>query len=217
MISIICATKNRPENIARLIKSARDTATDFEFVFVIDEGDSIDPQGYTVVINKDGFISLGALFNKGVPYSKGDIYMLCGDDVVFNSKDWDIIVQNKINSFTDKLCLVYGNDLLQGERMATHPFIHKRWVEILGYLNPPQFFADFGDVYLMDIARGIGRLIYLPEVITEHRHFANKKAVKDSTYSNREKYKKESRVIYDEMKDLIKGEIEKLKSNIVAL
>jgi len=212
MISIICATKNRPENVKRLIQSAKDTAQDFEFVFIIDEGDTIEAQGYTVVINKQGFVSLGTLFNMGVPYAKGDVFMLCGDDVVFRSKDWDKIVQDKINSFKDKICLVYGDDLLQGERMATHPFVHKNWVEALGYLNPPQFYSDFGDVYLMDLARGVNRLVYLPEVVAEHLHPFGNKAPTDDTYERRVKYKKRARRIYNNSLDQKKEDIDKIIS-----
>lgn len=78
--------------------------------------------------------------------------------------------------------IVYGNDLLQGEIMATAVAMTSDIVTTLGYMAPPALIHLCLDLVWMDWGRGMGRITYLGDVILEHMHPANGKAEIDAYY-----------------------------------
>lgn len=107
----------------------------------------------------------------------------CGDDIIFRSQGWDTLVRKHINSFPDKIAFVHGMDGIQNERLGTHGFLHRNWVNTIGYFVPPYFSCDYNDTWLTDVSTMIGRRIYEPAIYTEHMHWAVGKQPKDQTYS----------------------------------
>lgn len=78
--------------------------------------------------------------------------------------------------------LVYGNDLLQGENMPTAVAMTSDIVQTLGYFAPPQLVHLCLDLAWLEWGKRLGRITYLPDVIIEHMHPANCKAVLDQGY-----------------------------------
>jgi hypothetical protein len=64
---------------------------------------------------------------------------------------------------------VHGYDGHQPKTFGTHGFIHKLWVEAVGYFVPPYFRCDWNDTWLNDVANMIGRRHYV-DIVTEHLH-----------------------------------------------
>lgn len=189
MISLLVPTRGRPENMRRLVNSARDTADyPVPVVFYIDEDDTASAQEAddlccdSVVGPR---IVLSQMWNECYRLSTTDINMHCGDDIVFQTPSWDRIVEEMFDQFPDKIALVYGDDGFQGEQLATHSFQHRNWTDTLGYFVPPYFSSDYNDTWLTDVATMIGRKIYLPQVVTEHMHPAANKGTWDSTHQER--------------------------------
>ena len=46
------------------------------------------------------------------------------------------------------------------KNFLTHGFLHRNWVETVGYFVPPYFSSDFNDTWLNEVADMIGRKIY---------------------------------------------------------
>lgn len=189
MISILCPTRKRPQNVLRLVDSALGTASErdaLEFVFYVDEDDQTFPFGLThgsVKIVMGPRILLSEMWNVCEKSSSGEVLMLCGDDIIFRTPAWDEQILAAFPS--DGIGLVYGDDGIQHAGMATHGFLHRNWVDTVGYFVPPYFSSDFNDLWLTEVARAIGRLIYLPDVYTEHMHFCNGKGELDITHQER--------------------------------
>jgi hypothetical protein len=78
--------------------------------------------------------------------------------------------------------LVYGNDLLQGEEMATAVAMTSDIVTTLGYFAPPVLTHLCLDLVWLDWGRGLNRITYLPDVVIEHMHPAAQKAAMDAGY-----------------------------------
>ncbi|WP_406418405.1 hypothetical protein [Streptomyces sp. NBC_01614] len=78
--------------------------------------------------------------------------------------------------------IVYGNDLLQGEKMATAVAMTSDIVTTLGYMAPPAMVHLCVDLCWVDWGRGMQRITYLPDVVIEHLHPANGKAPTDAGY-----------------------------------
>lgn len=79
--------------------------------------------------------------------------------------------------------IVYGNDLLQGEKMATAVAMTSDIVEALGYMAPPAMVHLCVDLVWLDWGRGMGRITYLDDMVIEHLHPAASKAEMDAGYA----------------------------------
>lgn len=77
---------------------------------------------------------------------------------------------------------VYGNDLLMGERIPTQVAISYPIIESLGFFGPPGFTHLCVDLTWKDMGEYLDRIRYLPNVIIEHMHPANKKSRNDDGY-----------------------------------
>jgi glycosyltransferase involved in cell wall biosynthesis len=205
--SIIIPTKDRAIAVNELVESIYSTSDNFEKVeicFYIDNDDNESKTCILQLIEKYGKnikytssekkINLSQMWNCAYEnISTGEIIMLCADDIRFRTKSWDTIIKNEFLKVNDKILLVFGDDLIQNEKLATHSFIHRKWVEISGFWLPPYFCADYVDTWLDDVARKINRIQYLPNVITEHMHFSvNKSKYDENTAKRLENLKKEN-------------------------
>ena len=192
-ISILVATRKRPKLLKRMFESAINTAKysdKIEMSVYIDRDDE-ETLEYLKTLNDNVRVIIGDriimsdMWNKAYERATADILMGCADDLIFRSKDWDEKVINTFSQYEDKIVLVYPDDLIQRSRLATHLFLHRRWVETLGYFSPPYFSCDYADTWLDELANTIGRRIFLPDVIIEHMHFTVGKGEIDDTHKER--------------------------------
>lgn len=196
-ISLLCPTRNRPYEMTRMWHSAIQTAQkpeSIEVIFYLDYDDKMGFAGLRQAAARHPSqiraisgerIILSQCWNAAAEIAKGDIFMHCGDDIIFRSKGWDEMVCNKMNSLPDRIAFVYGDDLIMGEKLGTHGFISREWVKSVGYFVPPIFSSDYNDTWLNEVADKIGRKFYVPEIVTEHMHFAAKKSHIDATHRER--------------------------------
>lgn len=137
-------------------------------------------------------ITLSDMWNTLIPHATGDIFMQCADDVIFRTPGWNLVVESAFAAVPDKILLAFADDgSKNGKRFASLPFVHRRWVEAVGYFTGPGFSADFSDTWPNDLAEMVGRKNLLP-ILIEHMHHVWKKAPLDQTYrENRERLKRD--------------------------
>lgn len=224
MISILLPTRNRPHNIVRLRDSVINTANDLEnieIVIAIDEDDhSYDKlrfNGHPRVLRKKyPRMILSQYWNECYKRSKGDILLHCGDDIIFQTKDWDQIVKEKFDEFPDHIVFVYGDDGSPGGKdFGTHGFIHRKWAETVGYFVPPYFSSDYNDTWLNEVAELINRKRFV-EILTEHMHPDLHKGPFDITHQERKERHNRDRVgeIYGSMRSEREEDAKKLKEQM---
>ncbi|NDB59517.1 glycosyltransferase family 2 protein [bacterium] len=192
MISILCPTRHRPQNIERMWQSIQDTAKNpkqIEVVIYIDaDDDSYDNLKIPVVKIKGERIVLSDTWNKCAQKAKHDILMYAGDDIIFKTPNWDEIVIETFNAVPDKVLFVFGNDgSVHDGIYGTHGFVHRTWFNTLGYICPPLFSGDYSDTWINDVAKLVGRHKHI-KILTEHLHPDFKKSELDDTYL--EKYER---------------------------
>lgn len=78
--------------------------------------------------------------------------------------------------------IVYGNDLLQGERLPTAPAMTANIVQALGFMAPPTLRHLYCDNFWHDLGDAANCLRYLPGAVVEHMHPAAGKAQMDDGY-----------------------------------
>ena len=185
-ISVVCPTRNRPEWLRRLWQSAKDTASVMpEFCTYVDDDDVLSVptckelgikyrQGPQKVYTQN--------YNEAAVAATGSVLFDVADDFVFREKHWDLKVLEEFSRVEDKLILVHGFDGTEGAENATHFFVHRQWIEVLGYLFPPYFRWANADVWMTRVAKSIGRQVYIPTMLVEHMHLCQGKATADGTY-----------------------------------
>jgi hypothetical protein len=175
MISICFPTRGRPEVFKIMCLSALNTASDpndIEFVTYHDDDDT-SPYKYfgnhKEVIGKR--IIHSQMHNECQKVATGPIYMFAADDVIFYTKGWDKYVKEIFNKSTDKILFVHPNDENFGSKLGVMGFLHKNWIDTVGYLLPPYFAAWNADNWVTDLAVRINRKVFLPSVIVKHLDF----------------------------------------------
>lgn len=222
MISILLPTRNRPDNVRRLVASARSTAVGrLELVVYLDEDDPsldqtveiiADTPWASVIVGER--VVLSECWNRCAEQATFNVMMHCGDDIVFRSEAWDQHVLSAFARYPDRLVFVHGRDGVHDERLATHGFLHRRWVETVGYFVPPLFASDYNDLWLTEVADQLGRRVFLSEVYTEHMHPAVGKGPLDQTHQERLTRHRDEDCdkIWTDTEDLRQRDVEKLRA-----
>lgn len=184
MISILVPSRGRPQNIERLHASLIETTHGpWEMIVRLDDDDVAYPALSSIRYITGPRRVLSAYWNECYEVAQGPVYMHGGDDIVFKTPGWDVKILEAFPE--DGIALVHGNDLGdRGATFATHGFLHRKWVETVGYFVPPLFSSDFNDTWLNSIANILDRRIYVP-IVTEHMHPGFGKAELDATHLER--------------------------------
>jgi len=166
----IMPTRGRPHNVLRLIDLC---STGYSWWVGVDSDDPKlgeyenlpFPDGWNLIVRdrrpvceifRDAFDAL-----PDEPF-----YGFIGDDVVPGSVGWE----KKLVSAAGDDGVAYGDDLVHGEKLATHPVIGGDLVREQGWLVLPGLEMLYADTVWTVLARRRGVLRYLPDVIMEHRH-----------------------------------------------
>lgn len=225
LISLLVPSRGRPKGFAQMIESARATATYPEHMEIVCYLDIDDPGRFSYPNphgrNQNGLrylygerIVLSAMWNACYDTAKGEILMHCGDDIRFLTDGWDVLVRDTFAAVGDKILFVYGDDLgPNGQIFGTHGFLHRRWVETVGYFVPPLFSSDWNDVWLNEVAQAIDRHQFLPMQM-EHLHPYFGKGEYDLTHQEREARGTRDRVVelYESTRDQRLEDARKLKA-----
>lgn len=191
-ISLLLPTRQRREQFLRFYNSAMETADrpgNVEVVYYTDDDDpsydGLDLYNAVHVIGKRGVLS--KLWNECFAEATGNIFGHMGDDIVFRTEGWDTIIREAFQEFDDRLLFVFGDDGSSESNkhdFGTHGFIHRNWVDTVGYFVPPYFVSDYNDTFLNDLSMKVGRKRNVP-ILTEHMHYTLGKAEMDDNTRER--------------------------------
>lgn len=172
-----------------MYQSALETADgEIECVVYIDSDDfsygGLEMKNLVKVYGKR--ITLSKMWNRCYEEANYDYFMHAGDDLIFRTQGWDTKILKAFPE--DKIAFVHGRDGSPQDnlRFGTHGFLHRNWVEAVGYFVPPYFSCDYNDTWLNDVANELDRHIMVEDVLIEHMHYAWKKREMDMSDVERE-------------------------------
>ena len=112
------------------------------------------------------------------------IVALMGDDVLFQSQDWDLEIKKEYDLASDPMLMVVPytgrprnyttNQKAAKEKYvvpvnekinAPHYAVSREWVKYFGYLCSPMFWHFYVDTYTQILASRVGRCIYRPNIV----------------------------------------------------
>jgi len=214
-IAICFPTRNRPQNLQRLYKSLQDTSKIMPQVCIyVDDDDekSIPVAKELGIIYLQGprQTYLGKSWNMAADLATADIICAGGDDLVFRTKDWDVMVEEEFAKWSDRIVQVHGDDKCHGgSRAGTHGFLHQNWIRAIGYMYPP-YFETWPDNWVTAVANNIQRRVFIP-IITEHIHPTTHGIPMDDTYSEARPKQHADRRRFEELKDKRQADCDKLR------
>ena len=226
-ISLIAPTRKRPHLVRKVLKSISDTVSNpknIDILFYIDDDDSVTIAEIDKIINEFAELDIsykigkrmkmGEYPNELYPHTDSPLLMTFSDDLEFKTKNWDVLINNEFDKIPDQILLVYPKDTIQNEKVATLPFVSRKAIDIVGYFTPPYFEVWYGDMWLHEMYKQLGRLKYLPKVVIEHQHFVNYKRLFDETDRDQQPKIAGAGRVWHQKKHLIKEDVNKLKNLI---
>lgn len=201
LISVLLPSRGRPDLLNEMLASLWATVAHKRFVEVLVYVDTDEIDSYFSKIMHPVQLHFGPrrllseCWNELADLCGGEILMHAGDDLVFRTPGWDQQVRDAFAAVPDRIALVQGDDLSPNrDALATHGFVHRKWVDAVGHFLPPLFSCDWNDVWLTEVADQIGRRIKVPAVI-EHNHYSFEKRPMDKTDQEREERGREDDVV----------------------
>lgn len=197
-IALLCPTRERVKDVTRLIESLSHTMNsvdNFNLYLGIDANDPTRKavekiaNDYvfvkTITIENAGkFLGLGRIWNMMADSVDEEILSMIGDDMVFETKDWDTTILDMFNKHKDNVLMVHCNDGMRGagnpfpnhEPLAVNSFVHRLYRETFGYYVREEWKHGYHDTWLHDVFSMAGRRIYTHDIMINHLHVSNPNA-----------------------------------------
>lgn len=187
-------SRGRPHNITRLIAAYDKTGATTPVWLRLDEDDPM-LHGYDLSFPDSWDVCIGKRMPLSGYYNEApmdlDWYGFIADDVVPGTDYWDQILIEAAG--TNGMAVPLGGH--EDTDIAPHFVLGGDLVRETGWVCLPGLDRIYIDTVWNDIAKKRNVLRYLPEVMLEHRHFSNKKALFDKIY--RKNNNLQDKIIYE--------------------
>lgn len=195
MIGLLLPTRNKPEELERIIKEFEATSGNAILYFYVASDDPKENE-YVSLINRliveqhprvvavQGIpLGFSRAINKlaELAFMNPEIQMVmrCEDDFYFVKPGWDEAYLSNIPS--DGVGMIWCNYTLKDETAEPHTgAITRNWYRALGYFSLPPMRHYFCDNVLLELAKEIGRAIYIPDAYVDHRYVPSDPRKKDN-------------------------------------
>lgn len=223
-MALIVPSRGRPQNIVRLYEALAKTESDVELVVGVDADDPKIDEYYEIVNNRNFTLVVSPERRKFGPTlnalslrfaNEYEYLAWCGDDHLPITKSWDQRYRDELAKMDAGI--VYGNDLVMGASIATQLGFTSNIVRALGYAVPEGFIHLYIDNYFMELARGLGNMVYLPDVVVQHLHPVSGHAEQDQTYreaNSPENWSNDQRRFNEYMIEELLTDVEKIREYV---
>lgn len=227
---VIIPTRGRPQAVPELVAAWDETGATADLLFAVDTDDpelaaykqhaatlKADPR-FRFTFGKRRRL-VGTLNQQAVKAAKTYRFLaFLGDDHRPRpaAMPWDARIRECLSGGPG---IVYGNDLLQGEKMATAVAMTSDIVQTLGFMVPNCLVHLCADLVWMEWGKAIQRITYLPDMVIEHMHPAAQKAELDPVYeecNSPEQVASDSDAYHTYMQNEFHADVDKLRALVEA-
>jgi hypothetical protein len=198
--SIVLASRQRIPLLENMLKSIKETCCDLnqiEVLIGIDNDDSETRAASQRLKNDFHFAKFfsrtrSTMLNRDYinwvyeNNGSGKYIIVCNDDCVFKTIDWDNKIISKISKYLqdkpDGIVYGYISDSIVyrfGLNYCCFPLVTRKAFECTKMLMPPQCPAWGADIYLWQIYNSIDRVCDMSEIMIEHFSFHSEKRERD--------------------------------------
>jgi hypothetical protein len=171
-VAVVCPSRERPQRCSAMIESMVNTSDAHALVY-FDEDDSTHPpvgawNGPRVRTLLGPRIGRGASINALCQtFRDYRCYLLVSDDIVFSRTGWDQEVEAAMDSFGDDIGLVHLSTGIDAG-FCNWPCVSRKWVDAVGWFNPPTLRSYCQDTALQVMAEALGRIRYIEPPVLIH-------------------------------------------------
>ena len=186
---VIVPSRGRPQNIAALWDAWEATTTGSAQLLVAVDDDDPTLDDYLYVCGRRSIeVTIGPRLRmvptlNAVAVERAPRHFalgFLGDDHRPRSHGWSDAYLAALRELGTGI--VYGNDLLAGERLPTQVAMTSDIVQTLGAMVPAPVTHCWADNCWIDLGKALDRIRYLPDVVVEHLHPLAGKAPEDAGY-----------------------------------
>lgn len=186
---MIVPSRGRPANLDRLVQSWRETtSSEADLVVALDDD---DPQLYQYNAHRVAMVTVGPRqsfveWTNEIAVSSADRYRFVGtmgDDHRPRTPGWDTLLCAALDALGTGVA--YGDDLASLPVVPSAAVVSSDIVGRLGFLLPPVLAHHGSESFLHALGTGLGRSVFVPEVVVEHVHYSTGRASIDHTYLER--------------------------------
>lgn len=167
-VAVVCPTRERPIAFRHMYESVLETSKADVLSYVDDDQGYELPEEPRVICHVGSRIGRGDSINylcKSHP--EYDAYLLAADDVVFTKTDWENDLAAAMPE--DGIAVINAARERQGENFVNWPVVSKKWIDTLGWFNPPKLKRYCQDTALQALSDALGRTVYLQTDILQHK------------------------------------------------
>jgi hypothetical protein len=177
-ISVLMPTRGRPDGLASVFESFRDTVEHkqlFDVWLYVDDDDVLTLdyikseawKSYGLAINwhvAKRSISMGDMLNQLWQHCSTNpgFYFPFPDDYIVTTQRWDTVLRQAARSFDDGVMLGFLPDNTARPHQVTFAIPSAGWLNLLGYFLTNRFFYWFDDQWVDEIAQMVGRKVMIP-------------------------------------------------------
>lgn len=151
------------------------------------------------------------MINASQRAATGPIYMFTADDFYFETNNWDTEVLKVFEQYDDKIVLVCPDgSFWDNWKMGVVGFVHKNFVDAIGYLQPPYDGGQSADRWMNELAWTINRRVRLLSVRVAHTNCKDELHMAKNKLSRANDWR--GKYISPEMVEQRRIDIEKLRA-----
>lgn len=215
-VTLCVPSRQRQSRILEFLESVRNTVVykqNVEIALYIDKGDNETDE--KAILDAFPDLNILAFRRRRVDGSKrynilakettGDILGYFADDILFLNKGWDINLFDTFNKHKDRIFLFSPVDPECADpdgKKATHGFVSRKSVELLGYFFPPGFKEYWHDQWLTEIYKEVGRFVVCRNINVRHNSYRINPALYDEVYARMNTIVKGGGTLIKAMKNL---------------
>lgn len=199
-VSLLLPTRGRPNRLKQFLDSVYRTARhpeNIEVILFIDD-DDVSMRNFEYTNRRIKKLihprnTMGFYNTACFEASTGEVIIAVNDDIIIRTLDWDKKIVDFHHAQPDPIYLAYPNDLNKKHKLPTFPILSRITCKTLGSVFPTAYKGSLLDWHLYDIFMRLKklklhRIFFLEDIVFEHLHFRNKKAMIDETYKQRVRF-----------------------------
>ena len=191
-------SRGRPKSVQRLADAYRISEAKLPVMLLLDSNDDFNyaglrmPPTWIVYIQRQ-MSMCEKIASAMAVLDDAEFYGFLGDDAFPLTPHWDTITVEAAGDWN----VVGSADGIQDEKLSVHPVAGRKLVEALGWFALPGVKHLYFDTALTELAKALGRFVYLPDVQIEHLHHSVGKSEYDETYKLHAEYGQHDKEVFE--------------------